>query len=273
MFNINDVCLILQGYSFSKEQLLNDVKKYYEEDKITKIIISSYTNSVDDENKKYSKILYNDLIGNIITNENKDELNKLNIFTYNNDEIIEDLNINNFNWDIFDNHYAEKNIFRMCTTSRRGIELAKKEFPNCTHYFVLRADMTLNNLSYLLNKWSLLNMNINDNIFNEKIVLKYAYEHEEIYNTVAYLAFGNKYDIEKYFCIKKAFVPNCWEKGMPERIISRSYIYSINPNISNKDIYEIYYYHEKEMNITWYKYLHLYNLDGLWGNLKDDYIK
>lgn len=161
----------------------------------------------------------------------------------------------------------------MCTTSKRGIELAKKEFPNCTHYFVLRADMTLNNLSYLLNKWSLLNMNINDNIFNEKIIVKYAYEHEEIFNTTAYLAFGNKYDIEKYFFIKKAFVPSCWERGMPERIISRSYIYSINPNISNKDIYEIYYYHEKEMDIIWYKYLDIYNVNGLWGNTKDDYIK
>lgn len=104
MFDINNVCLILQGYSFTKEQLLNDVKKYYEEDKIINIIISSYTNSIDDENNKYAKILYNDLIGKNIVNDNKDELNSLNNFTYNDDEIIQGLNINNFDWNNPDNY-------------------------------------------------------------------------------------------------------------------------------------------------------------------------
>lgn len=161
----------------------------------------------------------------------------------------------------------------MCITSKRGIKIAHNEFPDCPHYFVLRADMTLNNLDYLLKKWSMLNININDNIFKEKIILKYCYDHEYIYNTAAFLAFGNKYDIEKYFCIKKAYVPIEWERGFPERIISRSYIYSINDKISNEEIYTNYYYHEKEMNIKWHKYLDIYNVCGLWGNIENDLNK
>ena len=274
MFDINNVCLILQGYNFSKEQLLNDVKKYYNEDKIINIIISSYTNLIDIELYNYAKVIDNSEIGEILTEiENKDKCNQNIIFKYNKDEIIDGLNIENFNCNDSINFWAEKATFKMCTTTRRGINLAKKEFPNCTHYFVLRGDMTINNLKYLLDKWLILDINIKDNIFEEKIILKYAYEHEEIFNTSAFLAFGNKFDIEKYFCIKKAFVPNCCEKGMPERIISRSFIYSINPNLSNKEIYQKYYYHEKEMNITWHKYLDIYNVDGLWSNIENDMIK
>jgi hypothetical protein len=72
---------------------------------------------------------------------------------------------------------------------------------------------------------------------------------------------------------KKAYVPIQPEKGLPERIISRSYINSINDKISNEEIYLNYYYHEKEMNITWHKYLCIYNVDGICGNEENDYEK
>ena len=69
MFDINNVCLILQGYNFSKEQLLNDVKKYYNEDKITNIIISSYKHLIDIELYNYAKVIDNSEIGDILTED------------------------------------------------------------------------------------------------------------------------------------------------------------------------------------------------------------
>lgn len=61
MFDINNVCLILQGYPFSKEQLLDDVISYH--NYIKNIVISSYSPLIDDELYKYAKIIKNDYIG------------------------------------------------------------------------------------------------------------------------------------------------------------------------------------------------------------------
>jgi hypothetical protein len=271
MFDINNVCLILQGYSFSKEQLLQDVINYH--NYIKNIVISSYSNFIDDELYNYSKIIKNDYIGDNVGNCNKDKLNSIVNYTYFEHEIIEGLNVDKFDWNNSDNYWAQKAIFKMCTTTKRGINVAQNEFPNCTHYFILRADMTLHNLNYLIQKWCTINNNINDNIFQEKIILKYYYEYEQIFNITNYLAFGNKNDIEKFYSIKNAYIPNNPESGFPERIMSRSFINSINDKLTNEEIYTNYFYHEKEFNITWYKYLDIYNVNGLWGIKENDCIK
>lgn len=262
MFEIKNVCLILQGYSFSKEQLLKDIKKYYLEDNIKNIVISSYSNLIDNELHKYAKIINNDQIGNIILKGNKDNINKTVVLKYSKEDYIKNLDIENFNIDNARGTYLQydKGLFRICLTTKRGINTAKQYFPNCTHYFILRADMTINNLQYILNKWKSIPRNINNDLFKEKIIFKSSDKHKQIYNICDYLSFGNKQDIENLYIIKEAFLPQSFETGMFERGLFRSYIYSINNKLSNEYIYNNFYYHENELNIDWYKY----NKYGTW---------
>ena len=266
-FDKKDICLIIQGYANNKEQLLNDVKKYYLEDNITNIIISTYKLYVLPELNNYAKVLENDDIGENIKVSKIVSTDIINTFSYNNDEIVNGLNIEKWNWNDPESYWAEKGVFKMGITTKRGIKIAKEYFPKCKYYLIIRGDMTINNLSYLINKWSILNFKIDtEKINNKKIILKYNNQHEKIYNIVVYLAFGYCSDIENYYNFKNAFVPSVWSRGLPERIQLLSYILNCNKIINSiddlKEIYYNWFYHEKEFNIDWPKY----NMYGIWGN-------
>jgi hypothetical protein len=249
--NNDDICLILQGPPFSKKQLLIDVKNY---SLILKnIVISSYSNLIDDELNNYAKIINNDKIGNILISNNQvPNTNNYVDIRYDDDDLVEGFNINN-DW------------IRLLTI-KRGIKCANEYFIESKYYFILRADMTINNFEYIINKWKNLDRKIIDNIFfKEKIIFKYLNEHEKIHNITDYLLFGNKTDIINFSSYNKKPIV---KTGAPERVNMRGYINIIDPTITDEYVYTSFMIHEKELDINWYKY----NLFGIWGLINTNQI-
>lgn len=264
--NNDDICLILQGPPFSKEQLLKDVKIY---SLILKnIIISSYSNLIDDELYNYAKIINNDKIGeNLLLNNKVRSTNNIVDIRYDKSDLIEGFNIGNVDNDD-DNNWVDINNWRRLLTIKRGIICANEYFKESKYYFILRADMTINNFEYIINKWKNLDRKIIDNIFfKEKIIFKYNNEHEKIHNITDYLLFGNKTDIINFSSYnKKPIVKH--GKGAPERVTMRGYINIIDPTITDEYVYTSFMIHEKELDINWYKY----KLFGIWGLINTNQI-
>lgn len=258
---IENTCLIIQGYPYSEEQMIKDIITY-KDCGIKNFVISTYKSKVpniEKELNKYDinyKILYNDDIGSI----KKVDQNNVT-FSYNENEIIPGLYIEHWDWLNTDNYWAEKATFKQFTTTRRGINIANEYFTNCSHYFVLRGDMTINNLSYLIDKWKDIDFSIEDEIAKEKIIVKYAKEHEPIHNIVSYFFYGNKFDIINLFFTDGFVGPVNWERGHPERLALNAYMNKINKLDLPRHIqYNKYFYHETEFDLTWEKY----KLYGTW---------
>jgi len=259
--NTNNIVLILQGYAWTKEQLINDVSNYYNIDGFKNIIISTYSKYYDQELEKYGKVIKNDLLGEYkVSNDviNDSPINPNSIkgrvdFSWFKKEEIDGLNIEKWNWNNVYDYWAEKSTFKQHLTSKRGINMANKLFPNCEYYFILRADMTIHNFPYLINKWSNINMCINDDdLIKQKIILKYSEAYKKAYNIVSYFSFGHKQDICNYYNINKAITDNTFNS---ERIFCRSYMNTIGKHtISDEEMYNQYFYHDDEINISWYKY-------------------
>ncbi len=261
-FEIENICIILQGYPVCEEQLVNDIINYNKIG-VKYFIVSTYENKAHNLYEKLKDInidlffFYNNNIGNI---KHFDSNNVC--FSFDESEIIDGLHIDYWNWLDFKDHWAEKSTFKQYITTRRGISLANIKFPNCSHYFVIRGDMTINNMLEILNKLKTADLKIIDDIAKEKIVVKYNDEHRYVYNITTYFFFGNKHDINNFFNVNRFVGPSRWEKGHPERLAMNAYMCQINKlNIPKKQQYELFFHHEKEFNVSWPKY----NLYGIWG--------
>uniref|UniRef100_A0A6C0H0U8 Uncharacterized protein n=1 Tax=viral metagenome TaxID=1070528 RepID=A0A6C0H0U8_9ZZZZ len=112
--NNDDICLILQGPPFNKNQLLEDVKKYSLT--LKNIVISSYSNLIDDELYNHAKIINNDKIGeNLLLNNKVRSTNNVVDIRYDKSDLIDGFNIGNVDNDD-DNNWVDINCWRRLLT-------------------------------------------------------------------------------------------------------------------------------------------------------------
>lgn len=232
LHDMSDVCLILQGEASSKEQLLATVKKYYMKCNIKNIIISSYSEYIDEELKKYAKLVENDKYGELkIKNGEKV------ITSYNKNELI--LGIHPYSklyWDML--------------TIERGVRCANKSFPKCKYYLKLNADIIFLNIIKMLNKWRRMGFGVADKKFERKLIIKKNNMPKSEIKRVDHVLFGTKKDVNKYYNFNK----NTLLKGHIWNYITE------NELSETKEIPLKYFYIEKDMRLAWKKY----ELKGKW---------
>jgi len=134
---LSEICLILHGVPKSKEILTKHVL-YYINSGIKNIIVCSYSTCIDEELYKHCCIINNDKFGNKIYNHrglenyNKCKLNERYIFTYNEEEIIDD---------ILKYRIKSPTFFITLTSIRRSLKKVKETFSNCKYIFRSRMDI------------------------------------------------------------------------------------------------------------------------------------
>ena len=152
---MDDFCLILQGPPIDKEYLVKFCK-YYRDQGIKNIIVSTYSNFVLPELHDYvTDIVLNDNIGQIKVKGIIKRRPEQVIFSYDKHELGQDFTPHaNFTWHII--------------TTRRGINKAN-EVTKCKYYIKVRADVLIANIPDLIDNWinnifSIKNNEIFDNL-------------------------------------------------------------------------------------------------------------
>jgi hypothetical protein len=241
---MDDVCIILQGYSISKQQLLKLVTEYIDLG-FKKIVISSYDKCVDEKIgemycDKVAIVLNDKIEGNkkvkdgASSNYNEQKPNNL--------EAVVDRN--------FPPKVHPKQLstnFQILTTNR-GLKLADIHFPTSKFYLKCRADVKLENLDVLVEDWI---ERLEENpcekgdIFDNKI-LAYASARDWVVND--FWLFGTKKDIKSYYNIEYTN-----KKVKPEEWLCASYIRSKFKKIQWPEAEEKYWLFDPCTKMVWYK--------------------
>lgn len=238
-FTNDEVCLIIYGDSDSKEQLLENVKSYYYNDNIKKIIISTYSNFYSEELNNYGFVILNDKeqYGHdfIISDEFMDNSKKYKL-----DYKIEE-NLDSLNYE----------MIKTSVTALRGINEAKEKFPECNYYFTMRSDLKINNISYLINNWS------KKHDCKIKIICKYVEENYKKNKITTYCLFGNKSNIENIYNFKNPVF--CPYDSSPEKIIMKTFLERIGLSYYNdNESFNNLYFMDSNINMNWPRY-NIYN--------------
>lgn len=130
---------------------------------------------------------------------------------------------------------VKKNTFWQLTTTKRGIKMADRLYPNAKYYFKLRSDMLLRNLNERVPIWieKLKTEHLINDIFNSKLIT-YQNNHSKKgirtpWYYTDYFLFAEKEDFKRYYNFKKAYKYMDKDIGS-EKTIALSYIWNKKPD-------------------------------------------
>jgi len=256
-------CLIICGPAISERQLLTDVENYYNQHGIKNIVVSTYSNYISDDLKKYSKVVECDA-DNMGISEVKAPIKFMNrsvTLKYNPSDTIKGVLTNS-------------NTFFQLQTAKYGIRMADREFQHCKYYMKVRADMYLPRLMHYIKRWHriLHLLKLENDIFDQKLIVKKrSLKITNPWYICDFLICGTKEDIRKYYFFRRSVLkldPKFTDmiKGA-EAVISSGYILERNPNITFDEACQKYFYFEHIIRCRWWKH------DAVSEDKKSRYLK
>ena len=145
MDTFDDVAIILQGYSVDSDQM-EKLVRYYKNIGFDNIVVSSYKSCLNKYVKENTVFLENDAteLGKVDSSTTGNDFSEHRgiegqKFIVRSDEVIPNIPGSNTNYHIL--------------TTKRGVNLAKKMYPQCDYYLKLRADQVLLDLHKFIPKW------------------------------------------------------------------------------------------------------------------------
>jgi hypothetical protein len=274
---MEDIGIILQGYSKSKDQLI-ELVKYYKSLGFTKIIASTYLHCVSDELKKLCRIVINDIhdpkkvpkgqfLYSVPLKRTKTTMHVLfdeQIYVIPH-KLNKDKKLQKY-------ELLSRSLNCHLLTTKKGIHMANIKFNNTKYYLKIRADTRIDDLDKVVNSWKKqlcdkkneLNF---DTIYTNKLITFRTNIADRPYYNTDYFLFGLKEDITNYYNIpfikdtksntSYNYLFNISYQALVERYFASSYISNFLRDISsqllnNDDYIKHFFIQDSSIYIYWY---------------------
>ena len=205
---MDNLCIILQGYSFNPTHLTKLITNYNSQG-INKIIISTYKPCVNlpELQKLNCKVFFNDTdrknLKDARTKSYRINKKKVNLQINFEEEVFPDSDTLENCKKYQDRYKDQYDYIERCLrtinyklkTTNEGLRKAQALYPECEYYMVSRADLEFYNLPERFNELNE-KINVNSDIFENKIVPCRVLKHNILWDLWIY---GKKNDMINYF--------------------------------------------------------------------------